>query len=148
VEEYRQIVQSSHETSFDELVKLYADSATIAQAANSINSLDYKACQLLLHHSIAHEHNILSWYQRFNEEIGGASWECVKGDTLCSRLDRTDYPLRLHIDFPRLRMPGYTSCSGTCFKTFSHISTKLGGLWALSLATAFPKSNSTARTSY
>lgn len=89
-EEYKQIVQSSHETPFDGLVKLYADSAIIAQAANSINPLDYKACQLLLHHSLAHEHNIITWYQQIQEEIGGAPWECAEGELLCSRLARKD----------------------------------------------------------
>jgi hypothetical protein len=83
-------VQSSHETPFDGLVKLYADSAIIAQAANSINPLDCKACQLLLHHTLAHEYNIIVWYQQIQDEIGGAPWECAKGESLCSKLARKD----------------------------------------------------------
>lgn len=89
-EEYKQIVQSSHETPFDGLVKLYADSAIIAQAANSINPRDFKACQLLLHHSLAHEHTIIAWYQQIQEEIGGAPWERAEGESLCSKLAHKD----------------------------------------------------------
>jgi hypothetical protein len=83
-------VQSCHESPFDGLVKLYADSAIIAQAANSINPLDYRACRLLLHHSIAHEKNIAAWYEQIKQEIGGAPWECAQGELLCSGLGRSD----------------------------------------------------------
>lgn len=72
------------------MVKLYADSAIIAQAANSIDPHDYKACQLLLHHSLAHEHNIIAWYQKIQEQIGGAPWECAEGESLCSKLAHKD----------------------------------------------------------
>ncbi|OOQ84489.1 hypothetical protein PEBR_30282 [Penicillium brasilianum] len=89
-EEYKQIVQSCGETPLDGLVKLYADSAIIAQAADFISPLDYRACQLLLHHSLAHENNIIAWYEQIKDEIGGAPQECAEDELLCSGLARDD----------------------------------------------------------
>lgn len=83
-------MQSCGETPFDGLVKLYADSAIIAQAANSTSSLDYRGCQLLLHYSVAHENNILAWHEQITDEIGGAPWECAKDESLCSGIARAD----------------------------------------------------------
>jgi hypothetical protein len=83
-------VQSCGETPLDGLVKLYADSAIIAQAADSISPLDYGACQLLLHHSLAHENNIIAWYKQIKDEIGGAPQECAEDELLCSELARDD----------------------------------------------------------